>query len=83
MVLCLITIHGSWRNSYDRIERYPDSASRHDAKPGIVYHGMCTSAFVHYPMNSIYYRVPLEQYRPLLVGCWHGIDYKPYPRRTR
>jgi MFS family permease len=60
-----MTLHGfvshhnsrSWRNSVYRNERHPDPASRHDAKPGIVYHGMCTSAFVYYPMDFIDSRI--------------------------
>jgi hypothetical protein len=76
-------LHRSWRGCSYRTERYPDSAGRHDAKSGILYHCMCTSASVHYPMNPVDSRILLEQSRSLLAGCWHGIDYKSDPRRPR
>ena len=44
-------IPSSRRISYHRIELYPDSASRHDAEPRILHHGMCTSALCHYPTD--------------------------------
>ena len=75
----------SRRFSYDHNERHPDSASRHDAEPRILYYGMCTSALYHYPTDSfeITYSFLLEQYRTLLLGCWYGVDCKTHPRRTR
>ena len=33
----------SWHNSYHYNERHPDSVSRPDARPGILYHRVCTS----------------------------------------
>ena len=32
---------------------YPDSASRHNAEPRILYYGMCTCDLYHYPVDSI------------------------------
>jgi hypothetical protein len=34
-------------------------------------------------MNFIDPRILLEQYRPLLDGCWYGVDYKSHACRTR
>ena len=75
----------SRRFNYHHNERYPDSASRHDAEPGILYYGMCTSTLSHYPMDSIVisYSFLLEQYCTLPLGCWYGVDCKTHPRRTR
>ena len=73
----------SWRGGSYRTERYADSAGRHDAKPGVLYHSMRTFAFVHYPMDPVDFPILLEQSRSLLDGCWHGIDHKSYSRRTR
>jgi hypothetical protein len=66
-------------------KRYPDSASRHDAEPRILYYGMCTSALYHYSIDSIEitYSFLLEQYRALPFGCWYGVHRKTRPRRTR
>ena len=75
--------HRSWHGSSYGNERYADSAGRHDAKPGILYHGMCTSAFAHYPTDSIEFCILLEQSRSLLDWCWYGIDYKSDPQCTR
>jgi hypothetical protein len=78
-------ITSSWLFSYHHIERFPDSYSRHDAEPRIVYYGVCTFALYHYPMNcfEISYSFPLEQYRTLPLGCWYGVHYKTHPQRTR
>jgi hypothetical protein len=76
----------SRRISYHHIERYPDSASRHDAEPRILYHGMCTSALYHHATDSmieITYSLLLEQYRTLPLGCWYGVHRETHPQRTR
>ena len=47
--------------------------------------GSSITACVRPRLSTILW-IPLilvEQPRSLLAGCWHGIDYKPYPRRTR
>ena len=67
-------------------ECYPDTASRHDAEPRILYYGMCMSdLFYHHSINpiEISYSFSLEQSRTLPLGCRYGVRYKSHPRRTR
>ena len=70
--------------SHHHIKRYPNSASRHDAEPRVLYYGMCTSAFYHNPMDSIEISYSLlEQYRTLPLGSRYGVHRETHSRRTR